>query len=54
MNKPIWHTGTWTQRQSLALQDELLAAQLHRSLTPEERAWLLSIDTPETFLEAEQ
>lgn len=41
--KPNWHTGPWTDEDTLDLRDELLAAQSYRSLTAEERAWLEAV-----------
>jgi hypothetical protein len=38
--KPTWHTGVWTEEDTLALIDELTEAQAYRSLTNEELAWL--------------
>jgi len=52
--KPIWHIGSWTDRNTEDLQEELLLAQQTRSLTGEERLWLLAVDTPETLLEAQE
>jgi hypothetical protein len=38
--KPSWHTGPWTDEDTLDLIDELTEAQQYRSLTNEEQAWL--------------
>ena len=38
--KPQWHTGAWTEQDTLDLVDELTQAKTYRSLTPEEHAWL--------------
>jgi len=52
--KPTWHSGPWTQQQTRDLQDQLLEAQITRSLTREERDWLLATDIPETLLESQE
>ena len=38
--KPEWHTGDWTEQDTLDLLDELQEARAYRSLTNEEQAWL--------------
>jgi hypothetical protein len=38
--KPEWHTGDWTEEDTLDLIDELNEAKTYRSLTNEERTWL--------------
>ena len=38
--KPTWHTGPWTEEDTLALIDELTEAREYRSLTNEEQLWL--------------
>ena len=38
--KPSWHTGPWTEVDTLNLIDELNEAKQYRSLTNEEQAWL--------------
>ena len=42
--KPIWHTGRWTKKHTQNLIEELTHAETYRSLTPEERDWLKSIE----------
>lgn len=39
--KPSWHRGPWTAQDTENLREELLEAQTYRSLTPEERDWLM-------------
>ena len=41
--KPEWHIGDWTKEQQELLIDELLNAEKERSLTKEEKEWLLAI-----------
>lgn len=38
--KPVWHTGPWTEEDTLDLIDELNEAKQYRSLTAEEQTWL--------------
>ena len=38
--KPSWHTGPWTEEDTLDLIDELTEAKTYRSLTNEEQEWL--------------
>lgn len=43
--KPQWHTGDWSDWHTEMLRQELEDAQYYRSLTNEELAWLLSLET---------
>jgi hypothetical protein len=40
---PTWHTGPWTEEDTLDLIDELNEAKQYRSLTAEEKSWLETV-----------